>query len=298
MNLLRYFILLILSIIIYANMFTFDLYAYCNEISPSFDCQVIKDPPLDYIIINQQNQEVVKSEEKLPLTDIVEVSYFSNGKTLKSTFWLLLPFMPSQYKINYGFFIDSDNNDQTGFNGIDYQYEISWINETKTWNKRILEWASSGEERIIDEIVNLTDFSKGHNYISLSLDLKKILYPKEYRILFYAEYEKNNLLISDFSKWVYVPPPNIEINTNPQNIVLRQGESKNIELNLNSTFGLEPLVNVSFINRYRDLEIESEYNSIQLPYYGEISIPVKIQALKNASLSPHTIFLKTVFYFS
>ena len=101
------------------------------------------------------------------------------------------------------------------------------------------------------------------------------------------------MLISDFSKWVYVPPPNIEINTNPQNIVLRQGESKNIELNLNSTFGLEPLVNVSFINRYRDLEIESEYNSIQLPYYGEISIPVKIQALKNASLSPHTIFLKT-----
>jgi hypothetical protein len=296
MNLPRYFVLPILSIIIYANVFTIDLYADHNEISPSFDRQVIKDPPLDYIIINQQNQEIVNSEEKLPLADIVEVSYFSNGKTLKSIFWLLLPFIPSPYKINYGFFIDSDNNDQTGFNdGIDYQYEISWINETKTWNKRILEWASSGEERIIDdEIVNLTDFNKGHNYISLSLDLKKILYPKEYRLLFYAEYEKNNnLLISDFSKWVYVPPPNIEINTNPQNIVLRQGESKNIELNLNSTFGLEPLVNVSFINRYRDLEIESEYNSIQLPYYGGISIPVKIQASKNASLSPHTIFLKT-----
>lgn len=294
MNLLRYFVLPILSIIIYANIFNLDVYAYDNEISPSFDRQVIKDPPLDYIIINQQNQNIVKSEEKLPLADIVEVSYFSNGKTLKSTFWLLLPIMPSQYKINYGLFIDSDNNDQTGFNGIDYQYEISWINETKSWNKRVLEWASSGEERILDEIVNLTDFSKGQNYISLSLDLKKLLYPKEYRVLFYAEYEKNNLLISDFSKWVYVPPPNIEINTNPQNIVLRQGEQKNIELNLNSTFGLEPLVNVSFINRYKDLEIESEYNSIQLPYYGEISIPVKIKALKNASISPHTIFLKAV----
>ena len=84
---------------------TFDLYAYSNENSPSFDRQVIKDPPLDYIIIDQQNQEVVKSEDKLPLADIVEVSYFSNGKTLKSTFWLLLPFMPSQYKINYGFFL-------------------------------------------------------------------------------------------------------------------------------------------------------------------------------------------------
>ena len=294
MNLLRYFILPILSIIIYANIFNLDVYAYDNEISPSFDRQVIKDPPLDYTIINQQNQEIVKSEKKLPLADIVEVSYFSNGKTLKSTFWLLLPFMPSQYKINYGLFIDSDNNDQTGFNGIDYQYEISWINETKSWNKRVLEWASSGEERILDEIVNLTDFSKGQNYISLSLDLKKLLYPKEYRVLFYAEYEKNNLLISDFSKWVYIPPPNIKINTNPQNIVLRQGEQKNIELNLNSTFGLEPLVNVSFLNMYRDLEIESEYNSIQLPYYGEISIPVKIKALKNASISPHTIFLKAV----
>jgi hypothetical protein len=293
MNLPRYFVLSILSIVIYSNIFTSDLYAYYNEISPSFDRQVIKDPPLDYIIINQQNKDIVKSEEKLPLADIVEISYFSNGKTFNSTFWLLLPFMPSQYKINYGFFIDSDNNEQTGVNGIDYQYEKSWSNETKTWNKTVLEWASSGEERIIDEIINLTDFSKGHNYISLSLDLKKILYPKEYRILFYAEYEKNNLLISDFSKWIYVPPPNIEINTNPQNIVLRQGEQKNIELNLNSTFGLEPLVNVSFINMYRDLEIESEYNSIQLPHYGEISIPVKIYVLKNASLSPHTIFLKT-----
>ena len=68
MNLLRYFVLPILSIIIYANMFTLDLYAYYNEISPSFDRQVIKDRPLDYIIINQQNQEIVKSEEKLPLT--------------------------------------------------------------------------------------------------------------------------------------------------------------------------------------------------------------------------------------
>lgn len=294
MNLLRYFVLPILSIIIYANSLNSDLYAHYNEISPSFDRQVIKDQALDYIIINQQNQDIVKSENKLPLADIVEVSYFSNGETLNSTIWLLFPFTPSQYKINYGFFIDSDNNNLTGVNGgIDYQYEISWINETKTWNKRILEWASSGEERVIDEIVNLTDFNKGNNYISLSLDLKKILYPKEYRILFYAEYEKNNLLISDFSKWVYVPPPNIEINTNPQNIVLRQGEQKNIELNLNSTFGLEPLVNVSFINRYRDLEIESEYNSIQLPYYGGMSIPVKIKVLKNASLSPHTIFLKT-----
>src|SRR5215212_936334 len=179
MNLLKYFVLyVLLIIIIYANMFTLDLFAYSNVISPSFDRQVIKDPPLDYVIINQQNQSIVKSEEKLPLADIVEVSYFSNGKTLKSTFWLLLPFMPSQYKLNYGFFIDSDNNDQTGFNGIDYQYEISWINETKTWNKRILEWSSSGEERIIDEIVNITDYSKGHNYISLSLDLKKILYSK------------------------------------------------------------------------------------------------------------------------
>jgi len=293
MNLLRYIILPILSVIIYVNIFNSDLYAQSNEISPSFDRRVIQDQPLDYIMINQQNQDIVKSEDKLPLADIVEISYFSNGETLNSTFWLLFPFMPSQYKMNYGFFIDSDNNNLTGFNGIDYQYEINWINETKTWSKRILEWASSGEERVIDEIVNLTDFNKGHNYISLSLDLKKILYPKEYRILFYAEYEKNNLLISDFSKWAYVPPPNIEINTNPQNIVLRQGEQKIIELNLNSTFGLEPLVNISFINRYRDLEIESEYNSIQLPYYGEMSIPVKITVSKNASLSPHTISLKT-----
>ena len=43
--------------------------------------------------------------------------------------------MAPEYKINYGLFVDSDNNDQTGFNGIDYQYEMSWINETKTWNK-------------------------------------------------------------------------------------------------------------------------------------------------------------------
>jgi hypothetical protein len=202
--------------------------------------------------------------------------------------------MKPQYKINYGLFIDSDNNDQTGFNGIDYQYEMSWINKTKTWNQKVLEWSSTGEDRTLYEIFNLTDSNNGHSYIPLSLDLKKILYPKEYRILFYAEYEKNDILVSDFSKWVYVPPPKIEINTDPQNIILTQGEEKNIELNLNSTFGLEPLVNVSFINNYKDLEIEPLYNSTQLPYYGEISIPVKLKALEDASISPHTIFLKVV----
>jgi hypothetical protein len=77
--------------------------------------------------------------------------------------------------------------------------------------------------------------------------------------------------------------------------VLRQGEEKNVELNLNSTSDLEPLVNFSFINNYKDLEIKSLYNSIQIPYYGEISIPVKVKALQNASISPHTIFLKAVF---
>jgi hypothetical protein len=234
----------------------------------------------------------VKTDEKLPLADIVEISYFSDGKILNVTFWSLLPFMtPEKYKINYGLFIDSDNDPGTGFNGIDYQYEMSWINETKKWNKRVLEWSSSGGERPLHEIFNLTDSNNGHDYIPLSLDLKKILYPQEYRILFYAEYEKNDILVSDFSEWVYVPPPKIEINTDPQNIILRQGEEKNIELNLNSTFGLTPLVNVSFINGYKDLEFESVNNSIQLPYYGEISIPVKVKTLQNASISPHTIFV-------
>lgn len=300
MNLQRYFLFFILLFIIYGNILFLKLYAYDTEFSPSFDRQVVKDPPLDYLAINHKNQSIVKTEEKLPLADIREISYFSDGKILNSTIWSLLPFMTPEYKINYGLFIDSDNNDQTGFRGIDYQYEMSWINETKTWNKRLLEWSSTGEDRTLYEIVNLTDSNNGHYYIPMSLDLKKILYPKEYRILFYAEYEENDILVTDFSTWLYVPPPEIEIEINStagQNFMLRQGEEINRELNLKSDYGLEPLVNLSFINNYKDLEIESVNNLIQVPYYGEIFIPVTLKALENASISAHTVIVKAVYTF-
>jgi hypothetical protein len=36
--------------------------------------------------------------------------------------------------------IDADSNQETGKEGVDYQVQIQWSNETQTWNKIIIEY--------------------------------------------------------------------------------------------------------------------------------------------------------------
>jgi hypothetical protein len=259
--------------------------------SPSFGRQVIRDIPLDWFEVNNQSG-TTKGD---PATDIVEVSYFSSGKTLNATLWLLFPFKdePSEYDtVNYGMFIDADFSNKTGVNGIDYQIEIKWRNETKTWDKVVTEWSSTNKARVLDNKTNYTDFyQKGENYVLLSADLDAFLSPEKYKVLFYAEVKKNNSLRTDFTRWVAAPPVKLVVSTSPSSVELRKGEDITIEVKVNSTQGFEPIVNLYTTNQSKNINFNFAYDTLRIPSYGVATTPLTISSSKDALVGPYTLFI-------
>jgi hypothetical protein len=260
--------------------------------SPVFTRHYMKDGLFDWLDVNRRTKTV----QGEPATDLVGVSYFSNGQTLNSTVWVLAPFIrqPSQYDaLNYGVMVDSDYDKTTGVGGVDYQLEVSWKNKTKTWDKALTEWSTSGRSKLLVENRNYTGFyQNGSYYVSLPLDLSTILFPNKYRIAFYAESQKGGRLTTDFSNWINIPPANLAITTSPNPIVLRQGEQKMVEVRLNTTQGFEPLVHLS-INNVPGLNMTFKYTAVQVTSQGFTSVPLKIIASNTVSPSPYTLLLST-----
>jgi hypothetical protein len=257
--------------------------------SPFFTRYNIKDDAFDWIDMSNRTK-TLRGE---PATDIVGVSYFSDGRTLNTTLWLIFPFMehPSKYTtLNYGVLIDSDFDSSTGVGGIDYQVEIRWMNKTRTWDKVTMEWSDSGKEKILDEKRNYTGFYKKQSYyVSLPVDLSTIVYPNKYRVIFYAESAKGGPLITDFTKWAYIPPPNLAITTSPNPVVIRQGEKKTVEVQINATQGFEPYVHLYPENKVSGLDLDFKYNAIHVPSDGFATTPLIISTSKNISASPYTL---------
>ncbi len=275
-------------------LFTVGLQSFSNlnAQTPSFIRQNIKDAPFDWI--NQVNQ--TKSDKGAPSTDIAEVTYFSNGNTVNSTIWLLFPFkeIPIGYSIlNYGIMIDSDFNEKTGQNGIDYQLEIKWNNQTKTWTKILTEWSSAVSGRILNKVDNFSSFYGNHSYyVLLPIDLEDIQYPSKFRVIYYAESKKDGgPLLTDFTKWINVPPPELQIATYPQSIELRQGETKTVELTINSTSGLEPEVMLSSENQDTNPVLDFSVKKLKIPSNGFADIPLTVSTSSNTNIAPHTIFI-------
>jgi hypothetical protein len=282
-TLVLYCLLLVLIIGMYSVSNT-------NAQISSFIRQNIKDAPLDWIeAVNEKG-----SENGAPSTDIVEVTYSSNGKTLNSTIWLLFPFkeMPIAYStLNYGMLIDSDFNENTGQRGIDYQLEIKWNNQTKTWTNILTEWASAVSGRILSKTDNFRSFYGEHSsFVLLPLDLENIQYPNKFRIIYYAESKKDaGPLLTDFTKWINIPPPELQVTTYPQSIELKQGESKTVELTINSTTGLGPDIMLSSKYQHTDPVLDFSTKKLKIPSDGSASIPLTVTTSSNTSIAPHTI---------
>jgi hypothetical protein len=255
--------------------------------------QNVKDAPLDWINIDRQTA----ATEGDPATDIVEVTYFTNGKTLNSTIWLLFPFreLPVGYSIfNYGMLIDSDFDEDTGAGGIDYQLEIRWNNETNTWTRVLTEWSSTAVGgRILEESKNFTRFSGDQLfYVSIPIELEDISNPNKFRAVYYAESKREaSPLVSDFTKWINVPPQELQVATYPQSIELRQGEAKTVELTINSTSGLEPEVILYSENQDTDPVLDFSAKKLKIPSNGFASIPLTVSTSGNTKIAPHTIFI-------
>ena len=281
---LCYFVLFLIS----SNLFSIS-YA----IEAPVTRQSIRDAPFDWINIDRQTA----ATEGDPATDIVEVTYFTNGRTLNSTIWLLFPFreLPVGYSIfNYGMLIDSDFDEDTGAGGIDYQLEIRWNNETNTWTRVLTEWSSTAVGgRILEESKNFTRFSGDQLfYVSIPIELEDISNPNKFRAVYYAESKREaSPLVSDFTKWINVPPQELQVATYPQSIELRQGETKTVELTINSTSGLEPDVSLYSENQGTDPVLYFSAKKLKIPSNGFASIPLTVSTSDNTDIGPHTIFI-------
>jgi hypothetical protein len=98
-----------------------------------------------------------------------------------------------------------------------------------------------------------------------SLNLQNIS-PKQFRTMFYAgEVRANNWFIAptnntiDFTSWVDLPPSKYIVSTVPGPLVLRQGEQKNIGLQLRSTSGLLPNV-TNFVTGNHEISLKFNPN--------------------------------------
>jgi hypothetical protein len=90
--------------------------------------------------------------------------------------------------------------------------------------------SSTGVYKILGSKVNPTQSLAEPNAlrgaVSLALDLGSIDYPSKYNLLFYtAESYKSNE-VRQFTNWVNIPPPRLEITTSPSNIMIRQGQEQ------------------------------------------------------------------------
>lgn len=262
--------------------------------SPIFKFQEVKDPHAD--LINLGNNK--STNQEIPSIDILSVNYRSDGNILNSTIWLSGPVTssPIEYTaLNYGMYIDADFDKRTGYGGIDYKLEIAWNKNTMNWTKILEEWSPNGDSKTIMTESNYTGFfEKGKNYVEIPLNLKLLDYPSKYKITFYAEAKKrqNDTLITDFAKWVAIPPLRLTITTLPSVIELLKGEEKTIEVRINSSQEYEPKVELSATSQTNSIERVSFQNkTLNIPNYGIATTPLTIRASQNSTPGPYTLIL-------
>jgi len=208
---------------------------------------------------------------------------------LNATLWLAAPFNSNishdRGQINYGIFIDADANNKTGVGGIDYQVEVSGKN--RTWSKTFSQWSTFGTNRTLSNIDNYSGFyAKNGKYVSISLDLNAIGSPDRYRVMFYAEQIKGPTWLIYPTNWIYIPQPEFNITSSPDNIDISQGNQKNVLVKVKSTTGFHPTIHLYTDQRNIDLNFNPAV--IHVPSYGMNSSDVSIRVPSSTDLGPKT----------
>jgi hypothetical protein len=244
--------------------------------SLSFSRHEVGDDERDGININGTVGTQTVDDYKDPLdnsTDILKITYLSDAKNLNASLWLggnytNNPAVGGAQAMVYGMLLDVDSNPKTGFQGVDYQLEVQWMNSFKTWNMFLGEYPSVDNPstkdpadylKILNTKGNYSDFSVNNKpYVTLSLPLKDVAFPTKFKVMYYAIviYDYSNMVV-DLGSWIDIPPMDLAISTLPNPVIIRQGEQKNIAIQLKSNHGLISDV-ASFlpIENYSKIEIQ------------------------------------------
>ena len=263
------------------------LHAQAENGSPSFARQQVNDEIHDvkqFAGMGNNTSQKTNDYNKNPLSesvDIQRISYSSDGNFLNATLWIggnVVKENPLSYGANmaaYGMVIDADNNEKTGKAGFDYQVEIQWSNST--WRRTFLEWGSDNSYRILNVDQNYCGFFRNNqNYVLLYLDLNTIVTPRNYKLMFYstALYGKSNF-IYDLSSLIDIPPPQYNILTIPNPVVLRQGEQRIVGVQLKSTTGTIPQV-INFTVKEHQSNLDVSFNPDKANVSTGSSFPLNV----------------------
>ena len=225
--------------------------------SPAFDQIFITDEKIS----NQRNDWVQtygndSSHLRSDYTNLLEVDYLSDGKTLDTTFWLASnlenasTYSQPLKRIRYGMLIAIVSLPPTsGYNGANYNFYIEAVDGK--WSEYLYQLSSTGSSALIESKINYTESFNGTTigpgYVKVRLDLNSINYPRAYGLSFYtAESYKSNE-VRDFTSWIAIPPATIDILTHPANIVIRQGEKQLIPVEVDTPFS-NNVTNITFDN--------------------------------------------------
>ena len=178
-------------------------------------------------------------------TDIRQITYSNNGKTLGTTLWLPNNFSvsPMEYIPTYGFVLDV--NPEIG-DGADYNIQIKWANVTKKWFKSYLEekveldlGSSELSRNFMPETNMMGFYQDGKNYVDLDL----IILPGQYEITTYASTDSivgtSLCRFRDISLPVYVPAQKFPLTLLLNSVALKPGESEDILISIKSNVDRE-----------------------------------------------------------
>jgi hypothetical protein len=244
--------------------------------SPSFARQEVGDDERDGINVNGLAGTQKVDDYKDPLdnsSDILKITYLSDAKNLNASLWLggnftKNPELKGAEAVVYGMLLDVDSNPKTGFQGVDYQLEVQWVNSSKIWNMFLGEYPSVDDPsakdpadylKILNIKENYTDFFVDNKpYVTLSLPLEDVAFPSKFKAMYYGIviYDYTNMVV-DLGSWIDIPPANLAISTLPNPVIIRQGEQKNVAVQLKSNGGFVSDV-ASFlpIENYSKIDIQ------------------------------------------
>ena len=117
----------------------------------------------------------------------------------------------------------------------------------------------------------------------LIVNLSSLNNPSKYNLLFYSAESFQSNEVRQFTSWVSIPPPTLQVTTSPEDISIRQGESLMVPARIKSTTGFSnDVINITVSgDKNNDYAIASGFNSSELivnvernqPPLFEIDIP-------------------------
>ncbi len=174
--------------------------------------------------------------------------------------------------------IDADTNTKIGYNGADYELYVE--SADGKLSGYLYQLSSTGGYRLIGSKTNFTpsheDPPVGPGYANLDLDLSSIYSPREYNLLFYAAESHKSNEVRQFTSYVSIPPPSLQITTSPESVVIRQGEEQLIPARIQSTSGFSnDVINITLGATNRSNIQNANYSMV--PGFNSSELNVEIQ---------------------